>query len=62
MAKKTEQKMWALWNFARIMAVEPTRAQCRTYANNLVVGGKPEADKMFKSGAFRTTKVAVREI
>lgn len=62
MARKTEHKTWALWNYRRLMGVEPTKTRCRQYANDLVTGGKPEADKMFKSGAFRITKVAVREI
>ena len=55
-------KMWALWNFNRLMGVEPTRRQCRAYADGLMIGGKPESDRMFKSKAFRISKCVVREI
>ena len=60
--KKPEHVMWALWNYNRVMGVEPTRKRCREYANSLCCGGKEEADRMFKEGSFHTTKVAVREI
>lgn len=62
MPKHKPVKMWALWNYNHLMGVEATRRQARAYANALVIGGKPEADKMFRSKSFRISKCAVREI
>lgn len=61
MAKKKTLTMWALWNYGRVMDVGFRRRDCRDAANNLVVGGKVEADKMFANGAFRFTKVNITE-
>ena len=60
--KNKPVKMWALWNYNRLMGVEPTRRQTRAYADRLMTGGKPESDRMFRRKAFRISKVIVREI
>ncbi len=62
MKKNPELKLWALWNYKRLFSVQNTRKQCRQYANELVTGGRLEANKMFKAKAFRITRVMVREI
>jgi hypothetical protein len=59
---KQTQKMWALWNYTTLFKVAMRRKDCREYANSLHMGGKPEADRMFRTGAFRITKVIVREV
>jgi hypothetical protein len=61
MQKKKPVVMWALWNFGRVMGVKHTRKAAKEYAAYLHPdpGG---ASVMFKSGAFRISKVAVREI
>ena len=60
--KKRSEKMWALWNFNRLMGTRWRRKEIREYANELIVGGKPAADKMFKAGSLSISKVIVREI
>lgn len=62
MAKKKTLTMWALWNFDTLREVGYYRHVVRDAANATVIGGKPEADKMFRSGAFRVGKVAVRDL
>ena len=62
MSKKKTVIMFALWNFDALRDVGYYRRTVREAANNTVIGGKPEADKMFRSGAFRIGKVKVTEI
>jgi hypothetical protein len=62
MAKKKALTLWALWNYDTLFCVEYQRKKCREFANGLMTGGKPDADKMFRTGAFRIGKVAVREL
>lgn len=62
MGKKNAVEHWALWNFDVLFHVDRTKRQCRDYANTLMRGGKEEADAMLRTGAFRITKVIVREI
>lgn len=58
--KKTKHVMWALWNFGRIMGVKHGKKGAREYADYL---HDPESTAaMFKSGAFRISKVTVTEI
>lgn len=59
MAEKKALTMWALWNYSRVMGVKHSRRETREYAEYL----HPDiAAELFKIGAFRITKVAVREI
>lgn len=60
--KKKTVTMWALWNYSTLFAVKPLRKYCRDEANESTIGGKEKADAMFRSGAFRITKVRVTEI
>lgn len=62
MAKKKSLTMWALWNYDVLQDVGYYRRVVRDTANRMMVGGKPEADKMFRNGGFRIGKVIVREI
>lgn len=62
MAKKKALTMWALWNYGTLRDVGYYRKTVREAANKTVQGGKAEADKWFRSGAFRIGKVSVREI
>ena len=62
MPKKNQVEQWALWNFDVLFGVYPTRRRCREYAAELCIGGKEDADRMFRTGAFRTSKVRVMEI
>ncbi len=60
--KKKPLTMWALWNYDVLFDVSYRRKDCREYANKLLLGGKTEADKLFRKGSFRISKVVVREV
>ena len=62
MKKKKPQIYWALWNYDTLREVGYYRRDVRDVANATMCGGKAEADKMFRSGAFRIGKVSIREI
>lgn len=59
MNKTKEVKMWALWNFNTLFATRSTRKRAREYAYEL--HDKVTADRMFRSGAFRVSKVIITE-
>lgn len=62
MPKKKTVTMWGLWNFDTLREVGYYRKDVRAAANATCIGGKPDADKMFRRGAFKITKISVREL